>query len=170
MFSNKKGMTLIEMLVVVIIVAALAMLAYPSYLSTLEKARAKEGVTLLAHLLAAQENFKTHCEIYNAEADECQYSPSFLLLDVGVNGGKVSLRNINTDFFEYSLLQSQKQITATRIKDNKTFEELYKLSGTYGNDDTNKDGKIECDSLGKETGDKVCSSLGKGNGPVYIIQ
>ncbi len=53
--ENKKGFSLIEIIVVLIIVGLLAGLIYPKYTITIERTRFGEGVELLSALRRAQE-------------------------------------------------------------------------------------------------------------------
>src|SRR3989338_1916407 len=46
--SNKKGFTLLEILIVVVILGVVAGLALPAYFSTIEKARAQEALSSLS--------------------------------------------------------------------------------------------------------------------------
>ncbi len=55
--KNKSGFTLIETIVTIIIIGALAALALPRYQSAIESMRSREGVSLLTSLLAAQKRY-----------------------------------------------------------------------------------------------------------------
>ena len=55
MLSKKRGFTLLEVLIVVIIIGILAGIALPQYMSTLEKARSAEAMTNLGTLRSAME-------------------------------------------------------------------------------------------------------------------
>ena len=59
-----KGFTLMEVLVVVVIIGAIAGFALPSYSTHVERVRASEGVQLLTSLLAAQERYRIENSAY----------------------------------------------------------------------------------------------------------
>ena len=59
-----KGFTLMEVLVVVVIIGAIAGFALPSYSTHVERVRATEGVQLLTSLLAAQERYRIENSAY----------------------------------------------------------------------------------------------------------
>lgn len=54
---KKKGFTLIEVLIVVIIIGILASIALPQYVSTLEKARSAEAVTALGSMRSSMDRY-----------------------------------------------------------------------------------------------------------------
>ena len=58
MQKNKKGFTLLELLVVVLIIGILSAVALPQYQKAVEKSRATEAITLLGSLANAEEIYK----------------------------------------------------------------------------------------------------------------
>ena len=153
--KNKKGLTLVEMMVVVILIAGLAAIAYPNFISALEKSRASEAVQIVSHMLAAQEKFRAECF-----SDNCAYSPDFYKLrtflhvawqnDAGalnvVNQGDTSIVTPN---FTYAL--GDGQITATPTG-NTTYRIIGPLDGQLS---------VLCEVLGAAPrGKRVCSALG----------
>lgn len=58
------GMTLIEVMVVVVIVGILAAIAYPSYLNSIRKSRRAEGVAALNSVQLAQEKLRASCPFF----------------------------------------------------------------------------------------------------------
>ena len=58
------GMTLIEVMIVVVIVGILAGVAYPSYLTSIRKARRAEAVAALNAVQLAQEKLRASCPFY----------------------------------------------------------------------------------------------------------
>ena len=61
---NKKGFTLMELLVVVVIIAGFAAVTYPSYKSSIERARASEAVTMVGTIQASQQKHFINYESY----------------------------------------------------------------------------------------------------------
>ncbi len=55
--SNKRGFTLIEVLVVVLIIGILAAVALPQYQKAVEKSKAAQGLSLLKSIAQAEESF-----------------------------------------------------------------------------------------------------------------
>ena len=60
----KKGYTILELVVAVVIVAILAMLALPRFTKLIEKARVSEGVILLNTLRTAQRRYYIEHDVY----------------------------------------------------------------------------------------------------------
>jgi type IV pilus assembly protein PilE len=62
--SQSRGMTLLELMVVVAVVGILASLAIPSYKDAMLKGRRAEGRTALLELMQAQERYATQTNCY----------------------------------------------------------------------------------------------------------
>jgi prepilin-type N-terminal cleavage/methylation domain-containing protein len=86
----RRGFTLMEIMVVVVIVAALASLALPRFTSTVERVRASEGVQLLTALLGAQ-------KVYQLENGNYANSLASLEVEIlradGFNVGSINVQN-----------------------------------------------------------------------------
>jgi type IV pilus assembly protein PilE len=61
------GFTLIELLSVVLIIAVLAAIAFPSYTRQVQKSRRTDGHTLLMRIAAEQERYYTNFNRYTAD-------------------------------------------------------------------------------------------------------
>lgn len=95
--KTKKGFTLVEMLVVVIIIGVLTAVALPSYMKSVEKTRTAQAVSTLGQIAKAQ-------HIYNAKYG--RYSATFLPLNLDLKDKKGKLVNdtgFDDSYFAYSL-------------------------------------------------------------------
>ena len=63
-WSRQRGMTLIELMIVIVIIAILASVAYPSYMGSVRKSRRAEGVAALSAVQIAQEKLRASCPFY----------------------------------------------------------------------------------------------------------
>ena len=61
---NKKGFTMVELLVVLVIVAILAAVATPIYLANVQRSRASEAVASMALIRQAQRDFRINANAY----------------------------------------------------------------------------------------------------------
>lgn len=90
----KKGFTLVEMLVVVLIIGVLTAVALPNYTRSIEKSRATEAMNMIKSLNDA-------VYAYAAERNACP--PSFAKVLVEVPGEKISDTVVKGKFFTYKL-------------------------------------------------------------------
>lgn len=151
---NRKGMTLLEIMVVVILIAGLAAMAYPSYLTSVEKAKALEAIRILSNTVAAQQQYYENYE---------SYATSFSDLDFDIHGRKVNISGMNasTENFLYKL--NGADVEATHASGSSY---TYTLTGKYTED------YILCKiGVEAENDKKICSTLGKqASETVYIIE
>ena len=116
---NKKGMSLLEVMVVVLLIAGLAAMAYPSHLSSVEKGKALEAIRIVSNTVAAQQQYYEN---------NGSYATSFTDLDFDVTGRNVSVSGatVTTDNFSYALGASS--VAATHTSGSSY---PYTISGTY---------------------------------------
>ena len=77
--SDKRGFTLLELLMVVIIIAILASIALPQYINATERARASEALQLLGALRSSELR-------YAAQNPNNSYTPNAPELDTTITG------------------------------------------------------------------------------------
>ena len=146
---NKKGFTLMELLIVVVIITGFAAMTYPAYKSSIERARASEAVTMLGAIQAAQQKHFVNYESYGTTfRDINDFEPAIKDFDA-------SQSSFFTDYFKYELSSddSKNRVTATRVDSNHApLNKGYNLVAFYD------DSFIRCNVTNDE-GDKVCSSL-----------
>ena len=62
--GKQKGITLIELMIVIVIIGILAAGAYPSYQNSVRKARRADGAAALSNIQLAQEKLRSSCRHY----------------------------------------------------------------------------------------------------------
>ncbi|MDD6173726.1 MAG: type IV pilin protein [Elusimicrobiaceae bacterium] len=150
---NKKGMTLLEVMVVVLLIAGLASMAYPSFLTSVEKGKALEAIRVVSHTVAAQRQYYEENESYAAAFPD-------LAFDITGKNVSVSGSTATTENFTYTLGESS--ATASH-KAGSSY--TYTITGNYTDD------YLTC-TVGENANNdkKICSTLGKQNGNAYRIE
>lgn len=89
--KRERGMTLVEILIVVVIVAILAAVALPSYFSQVQKSRRSEAKSALTQIATMQQQFRTEQNTFTTD-----------LTDLGfANAGWNDTEN---GYYEYSVV------------------------------------------------------------------
>ena len=142
---NSKGFTLMELLIVVVIIVGFAALAYPSYVSSIERARASEAVTMLGTIQAAQQKHFVNYEEYGTQfRDINDFEPAISNFNAASN-------TFRTEYFVYTL--NSDNATAVRVnKGGGPVNKGYDLSVVYA------DNFVRC-NVQNDDGEQVCSSL-----------
>jgi type IV pilus assembly protein PilE len=63
--SGRRGFTLIEVMIALVVIALLAAVAYPAYTSAIAKNRRAEGVAAIAAVQLAQERWRSNHDTYS---------------------------------------------------------------------------------------------------------
>ena len=84
----KKGFTLVELLVVVLIIAILAAVALPQYTTAVERSRATEALTLLAAVAESAQRYKFHQGVWPTDWDQLDVDIPRLSGETEKYGGK----------------------------------------------------------------------------------
>ncbi len=71
---NQRGMTLIELMIVVVIVGILSAIAFPAYQAYVNRAKRTEAKTLLLEVAARQERYYFDNNTYTANATDLGYA------------------------------------------------------------------------------------------------
>ena len=149
---NKKGFTLMELLIVVVIIAGMAAITYPSYRSTLERARASEAVNMIGAIQAAQQKHLVNYEEYGETFQDINdFEPSISNFDPTSD-------SFDSEYFRYTIHASAGEdvkngVIVERIdKNGNVVDKGYSFIGFY------PERFIRCYYTSDE-GIKVCSSL-----------
>lgn len=132
----KKGFTLIEMLVVVLIIGVLAAVAVPQYESAIEKSRVAEALVVMKSLVDAEQRY------LQANPNEPGACTRKDIADVDLKGGTwtdggsnvhsngtdrgISCDSYKTKYFIYDLGDGEK-VTAYRTDNNSRTNIIYKF-------------------------------------------
>jgi type IV pilus assembly protein PilE len=86
---RNRGVTLVELLMVIVIIAILSSIAVPTYRSYVLRAQRTEATATLLRVQAAQEKFFAQNNIY--AADLAAAPPAGLRSEGGITGGRIGL-------------------------------------------------------------------------------
>ena len=162
MKTGKKGFTLMELLIVVVMVSGLAAIAYPAYISSIERARASEAVTMLGAIKAAQEkNYIMYDQYATTFREIRDFTPAVSTEQTDVNSFQLQENYFVSEYFVYRMVASDGVpcATASRISlnNNGGFADLnkgYSFLAFYQED------FIRCIPFqNNREGEKICSSL-----------
>ena len=149
--NKKKGFTLIEILVVVLIIGVLAAIAMPSYMRSVERSRAAGPMTNLGSIAKAQKSYRMGTEHYTDNVGNLDIS----LTDAS-NGEDATGSTFEGEFFTYKVYGDDKAV-AVATRKNVSADKQYELSIDYG---TNQ---IYC----RPITNKTCIDLGLEEGQDY---
>lgn len=74
MYRNMQGVTLLELMIVVIIVGILAALAYPSYRDSVARAKRNEAKAALLQIATNQERFYLNNNVYTTDLTQLGFA------------------------------------------------------------------------------------------------
>ncbi len=154
-FMCKKGFTLIEMLIVVLIIGILVTLVFPQYMRSLEKSRYSEAAELLRSIYTAEQRYALEHSGYAEDFDDLYLDFSDVALEredkstIVVKNYKITLQNANADI---PLVQ------AIRAKGGNNIYGIYKnlRTGAIFCEDMLEKDNITCDLFGIWSSLKTC--------------
>ena len=144
--KHKKGFTLIEILIVVLIIGILAAIALPQYQLAVGKAESRQAVIVLTAITNAQETFYLATGTYTDDLSQ---------LDIAIDS--------NDKYFEYRcLVDGYKSCIAFPIKEGLPVFEFV-LSGNIGRKGSPKwcqTEQIPMTPKAQKQAETICASLG----------
>ena len=149
--NKKRGFTLIEILVVVLIIGVLAAIALPSYMRSVERSRAAGPMTNLGSIAKAQNRQRLATMHYTDNVGNLDIS-----LKDETNGEDATGSTFESEFFTYKVYGDDKAV-ATATRKDVSEDKQYELSVDYN---TNK---IYC----RPIENKTCIDLGLEEGQDY---
>ena len=149
--NKKKGFTLIEILVVVLIIGVLAAIALPSYMRSVERSRAAGPITNLGSIAKAQKSYRMGTEHYTNDIGNLDIS-----LKDESNGEDATGNTFESEYFTYKVYGDDKAV-ATATRKDVSEDKKYELSVNYAT------GQIYC----RPITNKTCIDLGLEEGQDY---
>ncbi len=119
--KKKKGFTLIEVLVVVLIIGILAAIAFPSYTKAVEKSRTREAVQVLSTIALGEQREKLARYKYTNEVDKLDLAYTNFS-----DGSKATGSTFDGEFFDYTVFGEDRQAAFAQRNNNE-----YTLSVDY---------------------------------------
>lgn len=97
---DKKGFTLLELLVVVLLIGILGAIALPQYFNVLERQRAMEAIGIMSAVEKAQVRYYAINDQYTADFSNLDFD---LRSNIDISGDNVTGDTFQTDYFTYRL-------------------------------------------------------------------
>ncbi|MBL7197860.1 MAG: prepilin-type N-terminal cleavage/methylation domain-containing protein [Candidatus Omnitrophica bacterium] len=117
---RKKGFTLLELIIVIIVIGILASIALPRYLAVAERARMTEGKNILGILRGAQLRY---------EAEHQTFAGNFSDLDIGITASKYFDDPIDDDNVESGTINTTIAIVTRNTIDAGTYNYNISITG-----------------------------------------
>ena len=96
--KKKKGFTLIELVIAVLIIGVIAAIAVPMYFKAVEKSRASESINLLGTIAKAEQRHKLQSQEYTDQVEDLDITLKNYTDDTAASGS-----NFDTEFFDFTL-------------------------------------------------------------------
>ena len=102
--KNKKGFTLIELMIVVVIIGILAAMAIPVFMQATSKAKQSEPKNILKQIYVMQDAYRQENETYACDGEEASAGEDFTTLGVEI---------MSSARYTYSITADSQSFTAT---------------------------------------------------------
>lgn len=96
LWKRMRGVTLLELMIVVVIVGILASIAYPSYRQHVQRAKRTEAMSALLRIATEQERFYLNNNTYTANLEELGFADDPFTTDTGTYQVDVPVADANT--------------------------------------------------------------------------
>lgn len=153
---RRRGFTLMELMLVVIIMGILSATMMPAFIATVEKSRAGEGLSNAAALASEVDAYLTKGEVFTATTNMGKF--------LNMPGIKQSNERWHTSNFKYYVYctTSACYVKVTRLAaENQQYGFVYTKTpkdGSYQNRSWTK----KCYEFGTEVGQKICAGMENG--------
>jgi type IV pilus assembly protein PilE len=136
MMNQQRGMSLIELMIVVAIIAILGMVAYPSYMDSIRETRKSDGISIINKVMQAQQRFFVNNLTYTNDLTDLGFAAAnnvsseegyYLVSAAACAGGIDECVNITTD-------AQGSQDTGTPADDDLALNSQGAKSGKWPND------------------------------------
>lgn len=74
--NSRRGFTLLELMIVVVVLGILASVAVPQYLKTVEKAHISEALSMLGQIRSAEARYYAEYRTYSSSLNTLDFSPT----------------------------------------------------------------------------------------------
>lgn len=127
---NKKGFSLIELLLVVVIIGVLAAMAIPRFMRTSSKTKQSEAKKILKQIYVCQRTYRQEYDTYAENGNSASAGGQFATIDVEIMSSARYIYSITADSHSFTA-------TATANLDDDATQDIWTID---------EDGDLQCTS------------------------